>query len=497
MIRALLLLLCLLALAAPASAQTVIGEQPAVVPVRVVIVPQVPVFADPLLPARQTGLYDFSTVDLLRSVESVFRSDPRFSLIDVPPMQALARIASTPEQQARISLAEQGLALGMGSFRSFNLATAVDELHAALDTFATTPAPWLTPQSLADAWLYIALAQLERALSQPDQSTRHIAAARRAMREMILTQPATRLDADTYPQSTIDIFAEEYAEMLFSSAPTLILPAQRASWLADNLQATLIVQLGVVITGPDEHALVLRVWDARTNNFAMQESLPFDLSDGAQADELDAALSRLRACYRPEFPPPPPRPTDARRFYLYQGVEMASYFTSPTRRQFANIGPRSSATYGVSDAASLALDVTALFSQSDPDGDLVKRLDTVRIQLLGQFDTRPRRRLRVFVGAGPELLYIGRVDATLSYWCKVSEGEIIQFDEQRRCDEDDVVRRAPSAQFGLSARAGFGVQLTGPLWVNTAVGTAVYTVPFEDRVLDVPLSVDMGLALRF
>jgi hypothetical protein len=497
MLRALLAFILLVACCTQANAQTLVDDQPDVVPVRVVVVPQVPIFADPSLPARETGLYDLSTVDLLRQVEAVFRVDPRFALIDTPPLEALASIAAAPEQQARLSLAEQGLALGMGSFRSFNLATAVDELSAAIDSFNTTPAPWLAQQSIANAWLYIALAQLELALSQPERSTRHVASARRAMREMILALPATRLDADTYPESTIAIFAEEYAEMLLTANPALILPAPKATWLAANLDAALVVQLGVVIGAHDERSVILRVWDTRTDNYAMQESIPLALAKGSSPQLLDAALSRMRACYQPEFPPPPPVPTDRRRLYLEQGVEVAAYFTSPTRRKFASLGPRTGITYGLSDTASIAFGVSALFGRPDPDGDLVKRLDTVRLSLLGQYDTRIRPRFRLYIGAGPELVYIGRVDATLSYWCKVSEGEILEFDDQRRCDEDDVIRQDPSAQLGLSARVGIGIQISGPLWLNSAIGTAVYTVPFEDRVLDFPLSADMGLALRF
>jgi hypothetical protein len=487
----------LLAALFPAAAvpQTLVLDQPDVIPVRVAIVPTVPFFSDPSLPARQTGLYGMSTVALVSHLRDVFRDDPRFEVLQPPTAQALSRLSGTPTQQERLILAAQGQRLGIGSFRSFNLATAIDELRAAIDVYLTTTAPWLQPEDLADAWLYIALASLELALTDESAAPRHMASARRAFRELILLTPAARMSPDTYPQSTVDLFNEVYAGLLLEGPEALLLPARQATWLATELNTTLVVQLAVV-TDAARRQMLLRVWDARTSQYAATETI--DLGDTFEGTlwAIDAAISRIRACLEPVFPPPPPDSNERGRIVLYQAAQAGVFLNGPTRRRFTNAGPYTELAWSFTDNAALYAGVSAWFSRPDANGDLVDRLDTIRSSIGVHYVSRVGR-FRFTAGAGPEVLYAGRINATLSFWCKVSDGEVIAYDDERACTEDDVVRRDPGIQAGFALRATAGVRAVGPLWFNLGMGTAIYTLPFEDRALDFPLAADAGIALRF
>ena len=62
---------------------------------------------------------------------------------------------------------------------------------------------------------------------------------------------------------------------------------------------------------------------------------------------------------------------------------------------------------------------------------------------------------------------------------------------------DDVENVDPSLQFGFEIRTGVGLHITGPLWAQLGVSTTLYLVPTSERVLDFPLTANLGLGVRF
>jgi hypothetical protein len=211
---------------------------------------------------------------------------------------------------------------------------------------------------------------------------------------------------------------------------------------------------------------------------------------------VDAALSRIRACV--PWTPRPPVVADLEPGAVYSTISAQGGFFAqgPTRRIYPNFGVYIHNMVMATPILGVYAGAGFLFSAPDPDGDLVNRVDTTRVAV-GTVASGRVGRFRIYAGGGAELLHTGRVRATRSFWCKVSAGEVFAFDAERACLPEDVENLDPSLQFGFEIRTGVGMQITGPLWAQFGVSTTFYLVPTTDRVLDFPLTGDLGLGVRF
>lgn len=480
-----------------AQAQSLVPSttQPDVLPQRAVVVDFLPVFSDPAIPAREAGFQNVSMVRLVDSVRDQLQRDPRFEVPDASFAQQLLAYQRESGQQDLSAMADQGLRLGMGSFRNFNLPTAIDELQGAVESYTTVGALWLRQQDIAEAWLYIALAELELAAREENSAAVHAARARAAFREMIRRDPGIRLSNDTFPDSVVSAFEEAYAELLFASDIPAGLNATEARWIADRLNADVVIGMHAVVDHTGRYVHV-QVWDSATSRFSFQERIPCGTTEEETMAAIEMAISRFQACH-----PLVPRPIEEDRNeagHLYSSLSFQSgvFLQGPTRRNFANVGVNVNNTYMATQILGIFGNAGFLFSLPDSEGDLVNRVDTIRaavgVVAAGRFG-----RWRVYAGGGLELLRIAPVKATRSYWCKVSNGEIVQFDDGRECREEDVVDLPSQLQLGIEFRTGVGFQLTGPLWLQGGISTTLYMTPTNDRTLDFPMSADLGLALRF
>lgn len=484
-------------LGSPAHAQALLPatSQPDILAQRVVVVDFLPVFSDPAIPAREAGFQEVSMVQLVDAVREQLGRDPRFDVPTASFAQQLLGYQRASEQQDLLAMADQGLRLGMGSFRNFNLPTAIDELQGAVESYSAVGALWLRQHDIAEAWLYIALAELELSSRETNAAAVHAARARAAFREMIRRDPGVRLSADTFPDSVVEAFEEAYAELLFASDIPAGLNATEAQWIAERLNADVVMGLHAVVD-PTGRYLQIQIWDSATSRFSFQEKIPCDGNEEATMAALAMSISRFQACHPVVLRPEEEDRNEAGHLYTSLSFQSGVFLQGPTRRNFANVGVAVNNTYMATQILGIFGSAGFLFSLPDPEGDLVNRVDTIRAAL-GTIAAGRFGRWRVYAGGGLELLRIAPVRATRSYWCKVSNGEVVQFDEGRECLEEDVVDLPSQLQLGVEFRAGGGVQLTGPLWLQAGLSTTLYVTPTNDRTLDFPMSADMGLALRF
>ncbi len=493
---ALVLLAAFAALPGEARAQTLVETQPAFRPRVALAVPSFRIYADPTLPATQTGIGAVSLPEVRRAVERFVDADPRWAVPERGAAVRLVEQARDDVQADLVTLARQGARLGIGSYEAYHLRTAIDELHQATETWASTVEPWLEPGPIADAWLYLALAWNALGLAgdtDPVTASAHVDAA---LREMVRLDPLRVLDRNTWPSAVVEAWQAAYLGLLLDDAGGLGLQRDDAQWLAERLDVDTIAW-GWVAVRSDGAVLHLQLWDAPTQRFILDARVPVGADTAETVARIEAELSKLVAC-TPALPPPPidEVPHDAGTTWVGGGPSSAVFLSGPSRRRFLHVGMVLDATHMITDVAGVYGALRLMTSLPDPDGDVISRIDTQRAEVGGLVAWRGRRG-RLYAGGGIELARIGAVRATTSFWCKVSEGEPLEFDAQRECDDEDVQNSPGLANAGVAFRAGGAVRVAGPVWLDLRTSATLYFAPVSDRELDAPISVDLGLLYRF
>jgi hypothetical protein len=470
--------------------------QPAFTPRRVLVHRPIRVYADPRIPPNEVGMHNVSLVDVQRRLRRVLRADPR-TVDAISDLDAwLLQIERDPTLGDLATLARQAARIGISHFRTYQMATAVDEMEAALTTFGRTPLPVSDPGVVAETHFYLALASLELAGLQPSDAARHAARARRSFREVVRLDPTRRITADTFPSAVVDAWHAAYAEHLVDGGASLGLSASEAAWLATRADVDTVLEAFVLVER-EQVWLRIRAWSRRRGAYSLDRRLPVRPSEEDVADVLEQALLAHIAC-EPLLPPPAPLVVDTERGRTIVSVASAAalFLEVPTRTQIAHMGGQLGVSYTVTESFGLGLDTQLLFSQRDGQGDLVRRVDTVRT-VASAFAVGRFGRWRIEGGSGLELTRMSSVQATSSFWCRVSGGDPFVFDDLRACRESDVTRTPASTLFGFEVRARAMVRVVGPVWMQTALSGSFYLLPFGSRTFDFPLSLSLGAAYRF
>lgn len=469
--------------------------QPVFAPRTVAFVSPLRVYADPSLPEAERGLRNASLPDAVRRAMGTLHRDPRYTVVRDVDARLVAAMRDGERADVQF-IAERSTALGLDHFRSFNLATGASELRSALDGFSRTLSLWVQPATVADAWQYLALTELALARAEPERATEHEARAVAAFRAMIRVAPQRGIDPDAFPRSVVDAYERAYTAHFLDEGQLLRLSPNEARQLADALGVMQIVHV-VALHQAEQTALVVQVWDDVTQQVVFDEYLVVEPTTRSMATALSAAMSRLAAC-QPLVPPPDYVAPDRERGSVYLGVGYSggTFLGTETRRPFWMHGATVQATVLLRDSIGLYASTAIWRARRDRDGDLIGALDVVRTSLGAESSARFGR-WRLFGRAGLDLTRIGRLRATTSFWCKVSEGEPVVFDAFRECDADDLVDNRARVQLGPRFSAGLAARLAGPVWLQAASHLTLFVAPFDERDLDTPFGVDVGLIYRF
>lgn len=466
--------------------------QPDVIPRRTAFVQPFRAYADPTLPVESTGLRDVSLRDLSRTLETVY-ADERTVLVDFHA-RALA-FDRSPAQQDLVYLAQQSARIGTEHFRAYNLASAASELRAAIDAYGRTVRAWTHPDEVADVYLALALAELELAAAVPTEAAAHEARARGALRAMIRLDPTRTLDNHQYPPSVVEAWQSAYLAHFLDDGRALALSTREAEQLATRLGVDQLVWV-FLMSDAGGRRVHIQVYDHLQARFVRDETVNADQSAGIE-NSLWSRLSTALACQPLSLPEPEAPPeTERRAVYLSAGYSAGTYVQRPTARLFYNQGVNVDVAWMYRETFGLYGSVTQWSATRDPDGELLSPLSTTRFAL-GVVAGVRWDRLRLTVNGAVDVARIGRVEATDAFWCKVSEGEVFVFDDERRCEENQMERTPPSAQGGFAVGLALDARVAGPFWMRAKATTVVPVVPFEDRTVGVPVGFDVSAMYRF
>jgi hypothetical protein len=480
-----------LAISADAAGQSALEViQPEFVPRQVLIARPFRVYADPGIPAQETGLRDLSLSDVEGVPGRFFARDERYNLVDFTA--ALVADAREPAHEETIFIAQQSARLGHGHHQAYNLASAVSEFTASLEAYARTTRMWTRSDEIGEVWLTLARVRLELAQMDLDRTQEHLAHADEAFRNLIRVDSDRRIDETEFPSSVVGAYRRAYLDHILDDGAGLRISEAEARRLGEVGGADVVVY-GFVMTDDTGHRLVLQAYDVREGRFLLDHEASIKPTLLAVSAEIEASLSRLVACHDLIPPPIVDIPRDQGTLFLSTAFSVGTYTTRPTDRLFANLGAKFSLTVMLRETFGLTLSGIQWTAPRDPDGELLRPLESTRGSLGILAGGRAGDRLRAFATGGLDLTRIVRLRATDSFWCKVSEGETFEFDDERRCRESELVDEDPRAQLGLTFGLGTDLNLTGPFWLHLQVNTSIYTVPLEDRRVNFPLWLDIGL----
>ncbi|TVQ97268.1 MAG: hypothetical protein EA398_14975 [Deltaproteobacteria bacterium] len=467
----------------------------------VAVVDPIPIFVEPGLSPEDTGLRDLRLRALSDALRRQVRTDPRYTLVDRDTARERLAQPMDAAETGLESVAMQSARLGREYFQSFNLRAAIEQLEEAIQLMEQTRLRWSNPDEVAEAWhtlalVWLALAESER--RDPDAARRHAVHARRAFREGWRASPARPFDANRYPTTAVEAREEAIMELLAEDAPRLGLTSGQARRLSERLGAELLVEAWGR-TDREGTTLHLRVWDAQAERFLPIQRLELMVpTTTTAADALTAALSRTLCCVPTErVPRDPGNAWSPGRPFLAIAPTVGSFIDRPSRRVTLNTGIGIHVMVPVTSEFGLVADSAVEIVQQDRDGDLVRRVDTIRNGVAVRMGTSPGR-FRLFADVGVDLLYTGRVRATRNFWCKVSEGEEAEFDPLRFCPPEALVSIAPALSAGPMLALGGALRLDDRFWLTLRARTSAYVVPFaSDRALDLPIATELGVGYQF
>lgn len=444
----------------------------------------------------QRGLGDLSLVDVERAVTGAFTDHDRFVIDDRSLLQHAMTLSGDPELSDLLALAEQNARAGIASYRQFEMATAIDRLDAAFGAWRATPARYTDATLLADAALHLGLAwiQTEAERDEPDPVAAALAAA--AFAELVRLDPTREPDPDAYPPSVLEPWLAAWARHSIDRGAALVATVDELRWLGGRTGVDLVVSAVALVPRDRAPLLRIRVFDVGTDALASDVTIEVAGTAAELESEISMAVADLAACLRPLAPPSGPAQRPARWTDLQAGYAFGTFLTTPTRSRFLAHGLQLSAAWTATRVLGVYGSTRLLFATRDPLGDLVVRLDTA--QLAAGLNVQSRTdRFRLTAGSGLQVMRVGRVRATTSFWCRVSRGEPTVFDAERVCLTSDVTDRDPQWLGGFDVRAAFGVRAAPGFWVHLEAQLGLMVFPFDTRVVDFPVGGTLLLDYRF
>jgi hypothetical protein len=433
-----------------------------------------------------------------RDIQDWLRRSIRTSLASWPAL--MGELTESEELTVR------RMRLGQRLYRTGQLDAAEEELVGALQDAARSLLPWKRFELVSSAYESLVLLHLElAATADSEESERHENLARNAIRSLLRVDPGFRASPVRFPDRVVEMFQEARAMAGSEVLVTRLHRAGTVEAVAARTGADLVVESAVVIR-ENEVGARLVVTDTNESEIVADEKRIWERGPENSEREFEAeiagffrdALERAVSC----LPPIPPEtsvgePVDDVRVWIEAGYSAGTFLTTPTRRKFLNHGVAFRTTVQFHEFVGVYLSFHSLFSVEDRFGDLLDRLATIQLGIGTSFSYQSGR-FRAFFEPGIAYHQLGRLRATEDFWCKVSDGEVVTFDETgRACRADEITNRDPQAHFGIQLDGGVGLRIVDPLWAYLRIHSVLYLAPADNRELDFPFGGEAGLSLTF
>ncbi len=417
--------------------------------------------------------------DLLLAIE-------REALLTDSGGQSVLRIMIQTEQAK--ALKEEGVR----ALSRADLETAEIKLMEAARLYESVQGEFLYPVQMSEIYEYLALVydEMRNRGQELDQETS--ARFEDALERMVRLTPEKKLVYPFYASSLERAWRQARAAVLKSRRSGRdrvdLLLAERVGQLLD---ANVVVWGYVTQKGGQlELTLHMHRQDKPELEAAPPERIRLPVGKTARFERAQRLASRFAACIEP-LPEPPAPVVDREKghFYLDSTFSYLVYL-NPEQTRFDNFGFSLSGSYMLSDNFALMSRVSIMVGGSDVEGDLLSDdFNSVRSFLGGAFSLRTGL-FRPFVTFSVEANRISRFERTDNFFCKINR-------DAPACGPDDIESKPPGWLIGINSQLGTALNLYRDLFMTVSGNFTFYSLPFEDKPVDLPLGLDAGLEYRF
>jgi hypothetical protein len=399
-----------------------------------------------------------------------------------PSTDAVKRTLARSSHREATALARERYALGVERYRSLATDEAIAQLERAARLFLDAQGDVAEARELADVYLYLGLAQLER--GSPN-------AAHMAFRQMWLLDPGRVIDQGYYPAAVEGALAGALVDLAqLSDKGRLRFPATTLVPLAAQAQVD-IWAFALIEADGATPVLALTIFDARARTVVLEARIPVD--DQARAEDLlDRELGAWHACALEARERPLVRRIEAPRWSVDLGYTHGLMLRhTKTRSLLHSPGVGLAVAWQSRNALHIFGEFTQTTTAPDRNHDLLSGFVTSRLAA-GAGLTGGTRRVRVFVQAGLELA-LTFTDIRMS-----TDVECKHFGlDDPRCSG---VFRAdpPSVWLGLHFATGLRVGLSDSWYLTGRAAFTSYVASASlVRELNFPVSFTLGIGSRF
>ena len=451
---------------------------------------QIPLYLD-LDSAAQRPL---DRVAIQQTVRRYLMLHPYFEV--VPRDEIMRALRSMTSAEEWLPIAQSNRQSGIQLFFKFSFKQAIEDLKRAQHAYLEAHGELLAPEELAEVYQYQAFAALELINSEgdPERLGQLQADSGEAFEALVRLTPGRVVDPIHQPPERVRYYQQARVGFLRDLSRRNKRQETQAKTLSRYFKARIdhLFFSRIVQRASGEFVLEVRIYDVGLAAFTFQDEvlLPEETTD--TLERTSAMLSRFVSCLKPRPLPRQPARTQAGRLLIDVAFSYLRFIEQPTREPFDNLGASFSVAYMINENVSVFTRLYLDFSGQDARGDLLSNFNTIRSATGVGLSVDVSDVFRLYFQTGLELSTVSDFSVTFNLTCKA-----FGVQPEVGCPQGALDHYSVDMLGGINSTLGFNLGYD-PVFFSAQASGAFYFIPFnETKVLNYPLSFEIGVQYRF
>lgn len=482
-IRSGILFCSLLLLSFLLTGKSAFGAEP---PRRVAISQDLQVF----YPAEKEGTFSREALQeiLKQTVHRQWRLQP-VEVELLPGAMLQSQVMSASLYEGTLALARQWGEMGVTAYKEVQTQNAVNYLERAIQNFSAISHEFVAPEELAEVLMFLALSYLEDGTD--------VVRPLELLQEMIRRDPELRILPGFYPDFIVRYY-QSALDTLYRELRTEGPPSSETRRVAEIVDADFVFHSYVLVNGDGTADVVAYLFDRQEDQFRPGERIHLpEVTEENLTEAISRLVSRLSACLidvEEELSSPPAIMSSqgTGRLSVQLTLNYGSFLQSPTPVQnpFGNYGVGIGAGWSITQEFQLVGGLQVFNSLRDYQGILRDDFTTLRTYFGGELG-RYWGPMLFGLAAGAEMASFGPIRVFTDPAC-IPAPEIL-------CpgDAGTLLYENRPPHLGVFIRPRVALSLGPALELSSTVSFGYYFSPLAERIMNFPLTTEMGVRYRF
>lgn len=399
-------------------------------------------------------------------------------------------VTGDPLYDGTLELAREWGQMGIEAYKQVQTREAVDYLERSLQNFREISHDLVAPEEVSEIQMYLALSYLEDGTN--------VVRPIEIFQEMIRRDPSRIIESGYYPDFIVQYY-ENARQQLWDSLRDTGPPTEESRRIARLVDADYVFHGYAVPRGDEAVELVAYLYDVVEEELLPAERLDLSTVDPEAIEEgIGRLASRLTTCLVDGIEESGPADDEllASRGTSPISVELAMVYgsflqvPSPITDPFGNYGVSLGGGWSVTREFQIVGNLQISNSMRDYSGLLRDNFTTVRGMIAGELGWRVGF-VDFGVAAGIEGVRIGQIRALTDRDCIPDPEQLCPGDIGTETLDDH------GLHWGVRIRPRIGWAFTDSFKLSGAVGFGYYFSPLQERVLNFPVTTELGVRYRF